>query len=501
VDRRAFLLGSLATVAAGSLPSCGLGSSDEAPQPAGAVRRYGDIELVRRPASSDAPHVLFLCLDDCNDWLGFLNPHPGTKTPNLDELARRSLSFDHAYVTAPICGPSRTSVMFGSQPFRNGMYDHGDASNEHHAALASGSPALVDDFWVHGYDIVGAGKIFHLPLVPRWGEYRLSNRDLPGHARKREGADPTRYDPEWLSPYDGEPIGHGEDFFHNKLDFGPSGRPAEDEPDGQAARWVSDQLEQARSNPLFLAFGIHMPHEPWRVPQEYFDLHPLEEVVLPEIRPDDLEDLGEYALGLIDPVRQYQTLVEHGILARAVQAYQASISFADAKVGVVLDALAASPRADDTVIAVWSDHGYHLGEKMHLQKFTLWERATRVPLLLHVPGRSDHGRRVDPPVSLIDLGPTLAEVCGFEPVTPYEGASLLSVVDDPASADERPPLSTWLEGNHAIRFRTWRYIRYRNGERELYDHRTDPDEFDNLAADPGHADVVRQLDALLSDQL
>ena len=133
---------------------------------------------------------------------------------------------------------------------------------------------------------------------------------------------------------------------------------------------------------------------------------------------------------------------------------------------------------------MWSDHGYHLGEKLHIEKFTLWERATRVPFLLHVPGRFDREQHLGVPVSTIDLGPTLSQLCGIDPQTPYDGGSLLPIVADPRRAADRPPVTTWQQGNHSVRRGEWRYIRYRTGEIELYDQGTDPNEFDNLAADP-----------------
>ena len=188
--------------------------------------------------------------------------------------------------------------------------------------------------------------------------------------------------------------------------------------------------------PFFLGFGNYIPHEPWRVPQKFFDMHPLEGVVVPTIRPDDLADLGPYARDqIVDQHHRYETLVESGLWRRRCRRTRRPISFADDRVGIVLDQLASSPRADDTIVAVWSDHGVHIGEKLHITKFTLWERSTRVPLLLHVPGRFDHEQHVDAPVSTMGLGPTSRELCGIESRTPYSEASLLPIVDDEALAD------------------------------------------------------------------
>jgi arylsulfatase A-like enzyme len=463
-----------------------------------ATRTYGSIRLTRRRAAADAPNVLLISIDDCNDWLGFLNNHPGTHTPNLDALARISVSFDRAYCTAPMCLPARTSILFGQQPFNTGVYDHTDESRARYKGYTKVTASLVDDLWAAGYDTFGAGKVFHDPQAARWSEFQRFPWYFPGHLRKQPNVDPATYDPEWRSPYDGKPIGRGENFYYTMVDFGPSGRTEDREADGRATDWVLDRLARQHSNTFLLGLGLYLPHEPWRVPQKYLDLHPLEEVVVPEVEPDDLAGLGPYARDtVIDPFHRYEKILESGLWPRVVQAYQAAISYADEHVGQMLDGLASSRYADDTVVIVWSDHGYHLGEKMHIEKFTLWERATHIPLLLHVPGRYDSKRVVDAPVSAIDIGPTLTELCGARIHEVHEGRSLVEVVDDPGRARARPPVMTWQVGNHSVRRDHWRYIRYRTGEAELYDHRSDPQERTNLAHDLRHAAIVAELDPLL----
>jgi arylsulfatase A-like enzyme len=481
-----------ATTGGALVSACG-GPDDPAP-----TRAYGSTRLRRRKAPSDAPNVLLISIDDCNDWLGFLNNHPGTYTPNLDALAATSLSFAKAYCAAPMCLPARTSILFGRQPYATGIYDHTDESFARYEEVTKNTASLVDDLWAAGYDAYGAGKVFHDPQTARWTESRRFPWYLPGNVRRRPDADPTRYDPSWRSPYDGKPIGRGENFDYTMIDFGPSGRSPEQEADGQATNWVLDHLMQDHSNPFFIALGLYLPHDPWRVPQKYFDLHPLEEVVVPEVRPDDLVDLGPYAREqVIDRFHRYATILEGGLWEEAVQAYQASISYADDHVGRLLDGLASSRYADDTIVIVWSDHGFHLGEKMHIEKFTLWERATHVPLLLHVPGRYDALQVFEAPVSAIDIGPTVTELCGAEIHEEHDGRSLLDVVEHPERADERPAVTTWQAGNHSVRRGNWRYIRYRTGEAELYDHRSDPQEFTNIVHDRRQAATVVELDALL----
>jgi arylsulfatase A-like enzyme len=463
----------------------------------GQTRKYGTNVLRRRKASTSSPNVLFVSIDDCNDWVGFLNNRPGTHTPNLDALAKSSLVFSHAYCTAPMCLPARTSVLFGRAPYRSHIYDHSEASANSYAMLTKATSSLIDDLWAAGYETLGAGKIFHDGQSHRWIKYRPVEQYVPGHVR-REPQWAGRFDPTWRSPYDGLPIGRGERFKVSMIDFGPSGVAPSDEPDGKTTQWIQHRLREDRQSPFFLALGLYLPHEPWRLPKRFFDLHPLEDIVVPEFRPDDLEDLGAYARDrVIDQANRFELLIASGLWEEAVQAYQAAISYADDRVGRVLDELAHSRYAEDTMIVIWSDHGYHLGEKLHIEKFTLWERATRVPLLIHVPERFDRHHEFNQPVSMLDLGPTVADLCESEIHAPHDGASLLPLVADPARADSRPPITTWLAGNHAVRRGPWRYIRYRTGDVELYDHRTDPDEYVNLAHRPEHAAIQAELDTFL----
>jgi arylsulfatase A-like enzyme len=354
---------------------------------------------------------------------------------------------------------------------------------------------LVESFSAAGYRTLGAGKISHSLIADWWDAWRETDYYVAPQARDVEGRE-GQFDPGWRSPYDGEPIGRGEHFTGAMLDWGPSGVSSTEQPDGVTSRWVCEQLRQEQPGPFFLAYGVTQPHTPWRVPQRFFDLHPLDEVVVPESRADDLDDLGDYVRDEIVIRSPLAMLQRHGLWREAVQAYQAAISFADWCVGQVLDELAASPHAENTIVVLWSDHGYHLGEKLHWHKLALWERATRVPFLLHVPGQPATGR-VAAPVSLLDVGPTLAELCGLELDPAHEGASLLRVLEDPGRAEDRPPITTWRPGNHSVRQGPYRYIRYETGDRELYDHRDDPGELRNLSGAASARSVMDDLEGFL----
>ncbi|MCC5950615.1 MAG: sulfatase [Acidimicrobiia bacterium] len=444
--------------------------------------------------SEDRPNVLFLCFDDLNDWAGFLGGNPQASTPNIDALAADGASFDRAYCTAPMCMPARTSVMWGEQPYQSGIYSHSPASREIYADYRVTMPSIVTDFRRAGYTTIGCGKIFHSIAPDHWDE----NRKIFGYAGNPNsgGKASLRYEPWWVSPWNGKKLSEGGGGEKWMYDYGPSGLSKDEQPDGQGAAWVRDKLRKRASAPLFLGYGTRMPHIPWRVPQEFFDLHPLEGIAEPEVWPMDLQQLTRKGRRLADHDAA-EKIRESGHWRNLIQAYLAAGSYADWCMGTVLDELASSPYADDTAVVLWSDHGYHLGEKLHWRKFTLWEEATRVPLVVREPGDRRRAVTITEPVSTIDVAPTVADICGVELSPQHRGASLIDVIDDPGRAAERPPLMTWQPNNHAVRSGPYRYIRYANGETELYDHRTDPRERQNLAADADMADTVQRLDAFL----
>ena len=262
--------------------------------------------------------------------------------------------------------------------------------------------------------------------------------------------------------------------------------------DAQVVSWAEGRLKRRSSEPRFLAVGIYRPHLPWYVPQEYFDRHPLEEIELPKVLDNDLDDLPQAAKNLLK-IEWQKFVVENGQWKAAVQGYLASMSFADDMVGRLLTALKQSGRDKKTIVVLWSDHGYHVGVKQHWEKFALWDQTTRVPLIIRAPNVTKAGSRSDEPVSLLDLYPTLAELCGLELPGHLEGRSLVSLLNGTATEWRHAAVSTDKPNNHAVRDKRYRYIRYEDGSEELYDHETDPLEWRNLAGDEKHAGVMTRL--------
>ncbi len=426
-------------------------------------------------------NVLFIAIDDLNDWTGVLAGHPQAKTPNLDRLARQSVLFTNAHTAAPACNPSRAALMTGIPPYRSGVYHNAQPWR----------PAMPDAltlpqwFRRHGYWAAGSGKIYHgaFPDPASWDTYVPSQQrnQFPNPRPPRRNLNGLK-----RGHFDWGPIPDIDD-----LEMG----------DAKTADWICEQLGREHDRPFFLACGFFRPHLPWYVPESYFEQFPREQVRLPEVRDDDLEDIPAAGIRMARPQGDHAAVVAAKQWHAAVQGYLASIAFVDRQLGRVLDALEKSPHADSTIVILWTDHGWHLGEKQHWRKFTLWEEATRVPLMIRVPpGVSDalpegsrNGQRCSRPVSLMDIYPTLVDLCGLPEKQGLVGQSLRPLLADPKARWERPAITTYGRGNHAVRSQDWRYIRYADGSEELYDHRRDPQEWTNLAGDARYAAIKAEL--------
>jgi arylsulfatase A-like enzyme len=415
--------------------------------------------------------VLFLAIDDLNDWIGALGGHPDTKTPNLDRLADQGVLFTRAYCSAPACNPSRASLMCGIRPSTSGVYHN---SQPWRPTLPD-AITLPQHFMANGYAVAGCGKIYHgrFPDPPSWHEY------------ERQGPDPK---PKML-PVNGIPNAR-------HFDWGPVDVPDGEMNDVRMTDWAIEYLDRKHDKPFFLAVGLFRPHLPWYAPRKYFDRFSTEQLTLPKAPDDDLDDVP--AIGRkMARTGDHRNVLRTDQWSQAVHGYLASINFTDMCVGRLLDALAKSAYADNTIIVMWSDHGWHLGEKHHWRKFALWEEATRVPVVIAVPGMTKPKQRCDRTVTLLDLYPTLVALCGLPRREVLEGDSLVPLLKDPAARWDRPAVTTHGRNNHAVRSERWRYIRYSDGGEELYDHQADPDEWTNLASRSELAPVKQRLAAWL----
>lgn len=432
--------------------------------------------LAAGEAAPKRPNVLFIAVDDLNDWIGCLDGPRQVHTPNFDRLAASGVLFTNAHCAAPSCNPSRVATLTGMRPTTTGIY----FNDQKFRKLLPDVVTLPQFMTAHGYHVLGGGKIFH-------GGDR-DPRSWPGEYL------PQPRDPDRKLAYPKDP--HGGLPGTGSFQWGPLAVADEQMGDAKVAAWAAKQLRANPKEPFFLAVGFWRPHLPWKVPAEYFERHPIDSVSLPEIDKDDLADIpamGQtFALYNGDNYDIHGRIEGSGQWKRAVQSYIASVEFVDRMLGQVLDALEASSARDNTIIVLWSDHGQHLGEKRHWTKFVLWEKATRVPLMIAGPGIK-RGVRCEQPVSLLDLYPTLAQLCGEAVPEQCEGVSLLPLLQNPTATRTEPAVISWGPGNHAVRDQRWRLIRYSDGSKELYDHQADPNEWTNLARNPAHDATIERL--------
>ena len=418
-------------------------------------------------SADDRPNVLMIVIDDLNDWVGPLGGHPQVKTPAIDALAKRGLTFANAHCQAPLCNASRTSFLLSRRPSSTGVY----ALGPYFRAV----PTLADDrtilqhFHDHGYETYCVGKVFHSAgAIAKAG---MTSREAD-HFGAGQNPDPMMSPKlSGTHPIDGKIV-----------DWGIVDHAMSERCDWKSADWAVEHLRsRGNEKPFFMACGFYLPHVPIYTTKKWHDLYPEATLKLPKIVETDRDDCSPFAWNFIyrDPYPKTDWLIENHQLSALVRAYLAAISFTDSQVARVLGALRESGHADDTIVLLFSDHGFHCGEKGVSGKHSLWEESTRVPLIISGPGiRGD--QRCDEPVELLDVYPTLSELAGLETPDFVEGLSLMPQIVDPTTPRTRPAICTNSPHNHSVRDRRWRYIRYADGSEELYDCVADPGEHDNL---------------------
>jgi arylsulfatase A-like enzyme len=427
------------------------------------------------------PNVIFIALDDLNDWVGFLDGNPQTRTPNMDKLASSGVVFERAYCSAPISNASRASLMTGYRPSSSGIY--GNESFMRDSKLLKDAITLPKWLSNNGYFSMARGKIFHQPngewSDPQSWDLQAVTKGGYGSTVNKEGF-----------MVNGIPKGEVDPNF----DWGPTDASFEETSDYLNAKWAADQLTKDYEKPFFLACGIFRPHLTWFVPKEFYDKFKVDSIVLPLVNENDYDDIPSAAL---PPQKNYFSVKKYNKQKEAVQAYLACISYADACVGVILDALAKSKYADNTIVVLWGDHGWHLGEKLRYKKFTLWEESCRMPLIIKVPGLTSPGQRCRAVVNLLDLYPTITELCGVKANKENEGRSIVPLLKDVNKEWLFPTVTTMGQNRHGVRSERWRYIRYQDGSEELYDHSVDPLEWTNLAGNPKYEDIKKELSRII----
>jgi arylsulfatase A-like enzyme len=442
-------------------------------------------------AHATAPNVLFIAVDDLNDWIGCLGGHLQTKTPNFDRLAASGVLFKNAYCAGASCNPSRTAIFSGQAPHRSGLYDNLQKMRE----VMPEVELLPKYFSRHGYWSAGSGKLLHYIIdPPSWDDYfpdKAKDDPFPRtfYPKKRPVNLPRAGDWQYVET-DWAALDVSDEEFGG---------------DWLVTKWIGEQLQRPHEKPFFLACGLYRPHEPWFVPKAYFEPFPLETIQTgPGVKKDDLDDVPPMGQKIARN-RYFAHIQEQKQWKQGIQAYLASIYFADAMLGRVLDALEASPQRDNTIVVLWSDHGWHLGEKEHWQKYTGWRVCARVPLMVRVPKGTPglpEGTRAGSvctrPVSLVDLFTTLTDLCALPTKPGISSRSLVSLLRDPSAPWPHAAITHLNQPqSYALSSERWRYIHYPNGDEELYDIATDPHEWSNLAPNPEHSSKLTELRTLV----
>ncbi|MEN8248099.1 MAG: sulfatase [Bacteroidota bacterium] len=490
----------------------------------------------RELKSTKRPNILLIMLDDLNDYEGFLGGHPQAITPNIDALAKEGVIFSNAHTNAPICAPSRSSMLTGIYPHISKNYGF---KKWYENPVLSNCKSLASYMGENEYNTYGTGKLMHHKRKKDWTEYGTKGYYGPVAYNGVKGVGhpsvPKNYsslgllDGTFASLADIPTIPASKDVpgytgWYNTSDKKPFRYVNDDDrdlmADEKSANWAVNKLEELEhsgtTEPFFLGVGFIRPHTPLVVPQKYFDMFPLETLQLPVIKKNDADDCYKERKGkgvnFYNAMKEAYPSFEEG-LKKYIQAYLASVAFADEQVGKVLSALNKSKFKNNTIIILTSDHGYNHGEKEWLYKNSLWEESTRIPLIIKAPGNNNNaGKKVIHPVSLIDIYPTITDYCQTTGSNmknnngaTLSGFSMKPFVDDPENGKWKgPDVALTVVGarsnslnplaqNYSVRSKNWRYIRYPNGKEELYNHEVDPYEWTNLETDTAYAKIKTQM--------
>jgi arylsulfatase A-like enzyme len=438
-------------------------------------------------------NVLFLVADDLNCDLGCYG-HSRVRSPNIDRLSARGVRFELAYCQFPLCSPSRSSFLTGRRPDatriltnpRAGRVSSDYTGTPHFRELIPDTVTLPQLFRRHGYTVVRVGKLYHYGVPGQIGTSGLDDKESWDHFVNPAGRDKAEENKVFsLTP----------GSYGGTLSWLAAEGSDLEQTDGLVATAAISLLEEHRDRPFFLAVGFYRPHTPYVAPKRYFEPHPADGIRLPDLSPADRERVPGPAYA---SAKKDQGTMTDGLRRDAIQAYWASIAFMDAQVGRVLDAVDRLDLAAKTIIVMTSDHGYHLYEHGLWQKMSLFESSARVPLIISAPGARGNGKTTRALAELVDLYPTLADLCGLPAPDYLDGTSLRPVLDDPSREVKDAAFTQVSRGDHhgySVRTARWRFTSWDDGKKgeQLYDMEADPGETTNLAAEPQHAGVVAEL--------
>jgi arylsulfatase A-like enzyme len=465
-------------------------------------------------------NVLFIAIDDLNDWIGCLGGHPQVKTPHINRLAKQGTLFTNAHCAVPICGPSRAALFTGRQPWHTGIYSN---DNERLKAVGRQFGTLPQHLHSAGFNTFSAGKVLHGSIKTYPDDIFTEFGPHYNQFQPLTSKEASYTDEEFNSAVDKANLTHKVDrgpgklnaiFPLNKMprerrlgskkiesfDWGPLPVSDGEMDDYKTASWAIDKINNNHDKPFFLAAGFYRPHIPLFIPRKYYDMYPPDKIQLPKILENDLADLPDVAQDFAlkaYSAGSHKNVIDHHQWREAVACYLACITFVDEQVGRILKALDESTYRDNTTVVLWGDNGWHLGEKEHWGKFTGWNESTRIPLII-APAKENRGQfamgsQCNQPVSLIDLYPTILKLLNLPEEKYLEGKSLVPLLKDPTAKTSDYIISTFGRGNHTVRTEKWRYTRYYDGTEELYNCEQDPNEFTNLANRSGYDKIKNEL--------
>ena len=451
-------------------------------------------------ANNEKLNIVYIAVDDLNRWIGVLGGQ--AKTPNIDKLAADGMLFTNGHCVVPACNPSRVAIMTGLRPETTGQF-----TNEGNFREKPGNAnrlTMAQYLQKNGYETIAAGKIFHQPRgkdsIPNplsdpisWDVQNVSNVGTTGHQLFLDKNNQAA----WL---EGAMAKHGagstgESYISKFGVWGVTPEKKEQTADWKNAVYAANYLKEKHEKPFFLACGIFRPHSPQIAPQEFFDLYPLDSIKMHELPEDDMLDIPEHIR------KNFSTeFVGHvkakNQLKKAVQGYLASVSYADACIGELLIGLDNGPNKNNTIVVLWTDHGWQLGHKDRWEKFSLWDIATNTPLIIKHPKINNASKVINQPVSLLDLYPTMLDFIGLNKPSDLEGVSLEPFFKNPNYHRKEPAIITFEEGNVSVRKGDWNYIQYKNKTEELYNHSNDPMEYTNIVGKSENSKLVTVLRTL-----
>ena len=436
-------------------------------------------------------NVLFIAVDDMNCDLGCYGDKQ-VKSPNIDRLAAQGVRFDRAYCQFPLCSPSRSSLMTGLRPDTTRVFD----LSYHFRQGLPDVVTLPQMFMKSGYYVARVGKMYHYGNPGDIGTNSLDDKASWMERFNPAGRDHTSLEVDVINyTPTRKNLGSAMAFLADQKGTD------QEHTDGKVADETIKLMEKHKDGPFFIGCGFYKPHCPWITPSKYFDLYSMDSISIPQVSEETRTGVPPEAFHSTQPWPNFGVTTDQA--RESKRAYFAAISFVDAQIGRVLDAVDRLGLRENTIIVFWSDHGYHLGEHGLFFKQSCFEEAARVPVIIATPGTKNAGKTSTQLVELLDLYPTLAELTGATPPKDLQGTSLRPLLDDPQASWDHPAF-TQVErpGNvpgHSVRTPQWRYTEWDMGEKgaELYDEASDPHELHNLANDPAHADTVKEMKSLL----